>query len=138
MEEMRFNDCGCGYEMPRRDDCHECGGAHMDCGCEMPRRDCECEFNRYHRMDYEYERCNKFNGKAILDLIESIKEVKKGLFELKRGKEDIFRALCEIEESMKKLREAVCHIEKGESEIAASLHKVEEGLCVLLKDNLYC
>ena len=119
MVEMRFNECGCEpYREPCHDECHEHHRHHhMDCGCE-------------------FNKCNKINTKAIIDLIESIKETKRGLCLLEKGEHEIFDAMRELEEAFRELREAVCFIEKGEKEISESLLKVEEGLCELLRGSI--
>ncbi|MCL2740460.1 MAG: hypothetical protein FWE47_04645 [Oscillospiraceae bacterium] len=118
MEEMRFDGCGC------MDTCHH----EPDCGCKPP---------MYHSHGYCERECRRIDTKSIIDLIESIKDIKKGLCDLERGEREIFEAMAAIDKACKELRESICFIEKGEKEIDKAMKSVEGGLCELLRGSIY-
>ena len=119
MEDMRFNECGCGCEEMRPE---------PECGCMPP---------RHHHHGYCDHDCRRIDTKAIIDLIESIKDIKMGLCNLERGEHEIFDAMAAIDKACKELRESICFIEKGEKEIDKAMKTVETGLCELLRGSIY-
>ena len=75
-------------------------------------------------------------SEGLCDIIEAIKEIKKGLQELCIGKRDIMDGIHDVEESLCDFREGLNELEKCERDIEKGLKDIEDGLCDILKEKV--